>query len=423
VQESPPAITFQSVNIDGTRYVVLEAERASVRKIVYISSLGATRGASDYHKSKSAAEDVVRSFSRDWVVVRPGAVYGPGDEHISRLVRMVRSLPVLPTIGDGAQRFQPVWHEDLARALAAALERDDIRCASYDVAGSDVTSQNDLLARLRVLTDRAAVQAPLPELVAEWGIRALDAIGVGSPFTAAQLDMLREGNVVPNENPNTLVDAFAVAPTPLDDGLRRLLNEQPAQLPSDGVGELTRKKFWVDIRGSRYDADGLFDHVRGHLAELMPPMVRMKAEPHASTRIDVGETLTIEVPVRGHIQVRVAQAEQRRITLLTLAGHPIAGAVRFLVEAQGDALRFEVQVYDRPASTIDQILMYAMGDWMQRDVWVGLAENVARAAGGTSVPVQTSDAKLDARESALVNEWASKLNAQSSRKTTSNGRD
>jgi NADH dehydrogenase len=425
VDENPPAATFQSVNIEGTRHVVLEAERAAVKKIVFISSLGAARGASGYHKSKCVAEDVVQTFTRDWVVVRPGAVYGPGDEHISMLVRMVRSLPVLPTIGDGNQQFQPVWHEDLSRALAAALERDDVRCASFDVTGPDLTSQNDLIARLRVLTNRPAVQAPLPELLAEWGVRALDALGVDVPFTPAQFDMLREGNVVAPDEVNALATVFGVQPTSLEDGLRRLLDVQPAQLPSEGVGVLTRKQYWIDIRGGRFDADGLFAHVRAHLAELMPPSVRMKAEPHASTCIDVGETLTIEVPVRGHIQVRVAEAGDRRITLLTLAGHPIAGAVRFFVEPHGDAVRFMVQVYDRPASTIDQILMYAVGGWLQRGSWIGLVENVASAAGGgkTSSEVQTSEAELDAREAELVDQWASKLSAQLSRNSTSRGRD
>jgi uncharacterized protein YbjT (DUF2867 family) len=416
VQEKPPA-TYQAVNIDGTRYVVLEAERAGVKKVVYISSLGAERGGSAYHKSKRVGEDVVRAFTRDWVVMRPGAVYGPGDEHIS-----VRTLPVLPTIGDGNQQFQPVWHEDLSRALAIAVEREDVRCTTFDIAGAELTSQNDLVARLRTLTDRAAVQAPLPELVASWGIRALDAIGIDVPFTEAQLEMLRDGNVLQNGN-NALVDVFGVSPTRLEDGLRRLINEQPDQLPSAGVGEMTRKRFWVDIRGSTFTVDTLFDYVRANLPKLMHAMVRMNAEPQSSTCIDEGETLTLEIPLRGHIQVRVVEVIRHRITLLTVAGHPIAGVVRFLVEERGEALRFEVQVYDRAATKVDQLLMLAAGEWLQREAWIGLAENVARAAGGTATAVQSLDATLDADEAALVDDWTSKLSVQTSRKSTPRGRD
>ena len=421
--EEPPRRTFQAVNIDGTRYVVMEAERAGVRKIVYVSSLGAERGQSAYHKSKYVAEDVVRAFSRDWVVLRPGAVYGPGDLHLSVLLQMIRTLPVIPTIGDGDQPFQPIWHEDLAEALVEALERDEVRCRTLDIAGPELTSQNDLVSRFRTITERPAVQAPLPEFAASLGLKALDALGVDVPFTGAQLEMLTERNVIPADRPNALTDVFGIAPTRLADGLRRLANEQPAQLPSDGIGTLARKRFWVDVRGGRFDADALFDHVREHFAELLPSTVQLKPDEHGSMRIEEGATLTLEIPLRGHVQVRVAEVDERRITLLTVAGHPIAGAVRFLVEPRGDAVRFEIQVYDRAASMIDQLLMRAAGEFVQRAAWIALATNVARAARGQASAAQTSEEELDEHETELINRWATELNVQLSRNTTSSGRD
>jgi uncharacterized protein YbjT (DUF2867 family) len=422
-EEHPPQSTFQSVNVDGTRYVVMECERAGVKRLVYVSSLGAERGTSAYHKSKHVAEDVVRSFTRDWVVVRPGAVYGPGDEHLSVLLRLVRTLPVIPTVGDGNQRFQPIWHEDLAKALAGAVERADVRCRVLDVAGAELTSQNDLVARLRRITGREVVQAPVPEMLASWGIRALGALGVDVPFSEDQLGMLMDGNAIPPGGANALTAVFDVTPTSLNDGLRRLADVQPEQLPSEGVGALTRKRYWVHIRGSKYDGDGLFGYVRDHLAQLMPPMVVMKAEPGASTRIEEGQTLTLEIPLRGHVQVRVGEVMDRRITLLTVAGHPIAGAVRFMVEARGDELRFEIQVYDRSANVIDQVLMRTVGEWMQGASWLAMANNVANAAGGTNAGVQSLVEELSDDELRVVDEWARTLAGQLSRKATSSGRD
>ena len=116
VDEEPPTRTFQRVNIDGTRYIVLEAERAGVREARL--RLVARRGSRHVRVSQVEIRRrrVVRTFTRDWVVLRPGAVYGPGDEHLSVLLRMVRTLPVIPTIGGGDREFQPIWHEDLAKA-------------------------------------------------------------------------------------------------------------------------------------------------------------------------------------------------------------------------------------------------------------------------------------------------------------------
>lgn len=424
VAEDPPKRTFQRVNIDGTRYIVLEAERSGVRKLIYVSSLGAERGTSEYHKSKSVAEDVVRTFTRDWLVLRPGAVYGPGDEHLSVLLRMVRSLPVIPTIGSGERQFQPVWHEDLANALVAAVERDELRCRSLDIAGTELTSQNDLVRRFSALTGRTVVQAPLPVAVASFGIRALGAIGVELPFGENQLDMLTDGNLIPPTASNALTEVFGIAPMNLDDGLRRLVEEQPEQLPSDGTGALVRKRYWVDIRGGGYDADELFDYLREHFIELLPPVIRIKPGQNGLPALAEGRTLTLELPLRGDVQVRVAEMTERRMTMLTVAGHPIAGAVRLLTTSEGDAVRFEIQVFDRPASAFDEVVMRTMGSWLQRATWIDLAQNVLRASGGGGT-VQTEEKELGDHELEVVNEWARTLSAQLqlSRNTTSSGRD
>src|SRR5689334_7410172 len=70
VGEHPPEATFQRVNVEGTRNIVREAERAGVRHVVYISSLGCERGASPYHRSKHAGEEIVQRFSGSWVILR-----------------------------------------------------------------------------------------------------------------------------------------------------------------------------------------------------------------------------------------------------------------------------------------------------------------------------------------------------------------
>ena len=126
---------------------------------------------------------------------------------------------------------------------------------------------------------------------------------------------------------------------------------------------------------------------------------------------------------RGEVQVRVAEVMDRRLTLLTIAGHPIAGAVRFLVEPREGAVRFEIQVYDRPATVIDQIMMRTVGEWLQRSAWVAMTERVGKISGGSAGEVQSSSEELTHRELELVDAWASTLSAQLSRNATSSGRD
>ena len=227
VDESPPEVTFQSVNVDGTRHVVDEAARAGVAQLVYVSSLGADRGTSPYHRSKLAGEEIARTFAGRWVVVRPGNVYGPGDEVVSLLLKMVRALPAIPVIAGGDQPFQPVWADDVGEALARATERDDLAGRTVELTGPDRTSMNDLLDRFARLTDRDPVRVPLPGVLAELGVRLADALGVDVPINAGQLAMLAEGNVIDDPARNALDTVLGVRPTPLDEGLRRLLDTLP----------------------------------------------------------------------------------------------------------------------------------------------------------------------------------------------------
>ena len=402
--------TFERVNVQGTRNVVAEAERAGASKFVYVSSLGADHGESPYHASKRAGEAIVRQFKGAWVILRPGSVYGPGDEQISLLLRMVRALPVLPIVGGGGQRFQPVWHEDLAEGIARAVERDDLAGKELDLAGTELTSQNDLAQRLARITGRETPEINVPRIIADWGVKLASAVGMSVPLNDSQLKMLSEGNQIRQGRENGLTAVLGVTPIPLDEGLKKLADAQDEQLPDQGVGPLRRKRFWVEINASSRGPEQLMDYVRTHFAELMASFVDTRAEPGTSSRIELDATLTLALPVRGHIQVRVAEVEPRVITLITLEGHPLAGAVRFLSEARGDELRFEIQVFDRAASVIDFVMMRALGERLQDASWREMIEKVVKATGGAAPSgVREESENLDEDQAERIEDWVREL--------------
>jgi len=397
--------TFERVNVDGTRNAVAEAERAGVRKLVFVSSLGAEHGTSAYHESKRRAEAIVRRFSGAWLVLRPGNVYGPGDGQISLMLRLVRSLPVLPTLGDGERQFQPIWHEDLAEAIALALERDDLARRELDLAGAELTSQNDLVRRLSEITQRNVSQLPVPETLARWGARAASAIGVGVPVNESQMQMIADGSAIQPGRENAVMTVFGITPTPLDAALRKLADGQDEQLPDDGVGGLRRRRYRADIDGSGMTPEQLIAYVAARFSALLASYVEARVEP-GTNGLAVGATVTLTLPLRGQMQVRVEEFEPRVITLVTLSGHPLSGAVRLLGEVRGDDLRFEVQVYDRAASVADFLMMRAVGDRMQDASWRELVENVARASGGAApAGVEQDSEVLDEDQAELIEEW------------------
>jgi nucleoside-diphosphate-sugar epimerase len=420
VEETPPDATFERVNVGGTRNMIGEAQRARVDRFVYVSSLGADTGDSAYHRSKRAGEALTRQFRGNWTICRPGNVYGPGDEQISVLLRLVRGpSPIVPKVGDGEQTFQPLWWEDAASALAQVVERSDLQGQDLDLAGTDITSQNDLLERFHQITGRDVQGIALPEFVATLGAKIVSAVGWDINFTDDQLQMLREGNVIAPGRPNALVTVLGMTPTSLDTGLRALCNLQPEQFPDTGIGSLKRKQFWADIRGCTCTPEMLFERFRRDFNEATPVFVDGAAEPGATQALEEGETLTLALPMRGHVQVRVAEITPRRVTLLTLAGHPLAGAVRFLTEDRGDCIRFQAEVFDRAANVIDLVAMRTVGDRLQDHTWSEVVEKVVAFSGGQAAAgVEHHTESLSEDEAAAIGAWLQELTIQ--RKRTEN---
>jgi NADH dehydrogenase len=394
VSESPPDSTFEKVNVAGTRNVRDEATARGAPRFVYVSSLGAGQGASGYHASKRAAEAEIRDYAGSWAIVRPGGVYGPGDEVMSLLIRMFRTLPAMPVVGFGNHQFQPIFFADLGEALTVAAERHDLT-GTFELAGEDMVTPAGILDRLRALTDRRPLTIPIPEPLAGAATRIAEAAGMPFPIDEAKFRMLVEHNVIDPPWMNALRRVFGVRPTSFDEGLRWLVDAQPEQQPREGVGAIERKRFWADIGGSRHRARELMVLVRERCTDAMT--VEFDAEPGTPREIVEGATLTAALPLRGNIQVRVEEVEPDHFTLATLRGHPLAGTVRFeAADLDDGAVRFMITIGARAATVFDWIAMKTLGRFMQDDNWRTVVERVVEMSGGQSGGVRSETESLDA---------------------------
>ncbi len=411
VKESPPRTTFERVNVGGTKNILKEAKRAAVKRFIFVSSLGADRGESEYHRSKLRAEEFVRKSRLDWVIIRPGNVYGPGDEILSTLLKMIRALPAVPQVGAGDQRFQPIWHEDLGQAIALAVADAKLSQETLEVAGDELTTTRDVIERLGRITDRAPVTVPVPEFLASLGVRAIealsldrilsDALNIDFSLNESKLTMLLEENFIREDSRNALTEIFRIKPTRLEEGLRLLADSIPEQLPSEGFGPLRRKRFWADIHHSRYLAPDLLALFRDRVTDVMP--IEFSAEPGAPREIKKDATLTASLPLRGHIQMKVAEADDSRITFVTVEGHPLAGVVQFSTETRTGKVRFTVEVHARAANAIDYISMSTIGSVLQDQNWQQVVERMVELSGGSAPEgVQTESRTLNEEEAEAV---------------------
>ena len=126
---------FDEVHRAGTDMLLAEARRAEIRRVIYVSALGAAPDAkSRFLRSKWAAEEAIRESGMDWTILRPSVIFGPGDLFMNRLASLWW-LPIMPVIGDGSIRLQPVWVGDIVTAITSALAEPKTTGQTFELVG------------------------------------------------------------------------------------------------------------------------------------------------------------------------------------------------------------------------------------------------------------------------------------------------
>jgi uncharacterized protein YbjT (DUF2867 family) len=156
-------VTFESVHVQGAEAVAREAVRLGIARLVLISGLGADpQSRSPYIRSRGRGELAVQQAFPVATIVRPSAMFGPGDALFGTLADLARLLPVLPLIGGGHTRLQPVYVEDVAEAVARMLGDPGTIGRTYELAGRGVYTLRDLIGfTLRVVGKRRLL-IPVP---------------------------------------------------------------------------------------------------------------------------------------------------------------------------------------------------------------------------------------------------------------------
>ena len=214
--------SFEGAQREGAINVAEACAAAGVEKLVHISAIGADSEAkADYAETKGEAETAIRDIVPSATILRPSIVFGPEDDFFNRFAAMsthplTSFVPVLPAIGGGNTKLQPVYAGDVADAIANAIERDDASGNTYELGGPSVYSMKELYAFIGETIDRERFALPLPFFVAKplglafgtafryvWPLSS--GILGAPPITGDQVEMLKSDNVV-SEGALTLAD-------------------------------------------------------------------------------------------------------------------------------------------------------------------------------------------------------------------------
>ena len=210
-------LTFDAVIRGGTERLVEAARAAGVRKIVYVSAIGADPDRRfPYWAAKWGAEQAVIGSGLTYTILRPSIVFGPNDDFFNRLAALVRWNPIVPIAGDGKTRFQPIWVEDLVTCIIACLEEDTHDGQIIEVGGPDHLTYEAMLDTVRRELGARRLRVHVPLSMVRLVAGAMEALLPHPLVTRQQLAMLAKDNATESD---AVLRQFGFTPKRLAEGL------------------------------------------------------------------------------------------------------------------------------------------------------------------------------------------------------------
>jgi uncharacterized protein YbjT (DUF2867 family) len=191
----------------------LAAQAVGARRLVHVSALGAAADSpAAYARSKAQGEVALRQAMPAAVMLRPSVLFGADDNFLNQFAGLARWSPFLPLIGGGRTKFQPVFVEDVAAAIMAALNRPQAAGKIYELGGPQVLSFKEILEYIMATTGRRRLLLPVP-----WGLATAMArflqLMPKPLLTVDQVKLLQTDNIVADGALG--LTALGITPTPL----------------------------------------------------------------------------------------------------------------------------------------------------------------------------------------------------------------
>jgi NADH dehydrogenase len=192
---------FDDVHVAAVGNIAMAAKAAGARTLVHVSSLGADPEAeSHYAKTKGEGEKLLREEFADATILRPSLLAGPDDDFFNKFAALARILPMLPLIGGGHTKFQPVFVGDVADAIVKCVSDTATKGKTYELGGPGTYSFKALMQLVLQETGRSRLLLPVPFWLASIKAMFLQFLP-GKLLTPDQVTSLKADNLV---SPNAL---------------------------------------------------------------------------------------------------------------------------------------------------------------------------------------------------------------------------
>ena len=207
-------LTYDQINLQGVANVLAAAKERRVKHFVLVSAVGATGNrAYPYLYSKWQGEQQVIKSGLPYTIIRPSVIFGAGDEFLNVIAGLVRVFPLVPVVGPGRNRLQPIAVEDIARCIALAVDREDLKGKIIELGGPRQLSYNEIVAEVARALGKRRLRVHLPVWLTYVLAAAAQRVLPRPPVTTDQLRLLPVRNVA---EPEVVDKTFGFTPRELE---------------------------------------------------------------------------------------------------------------------------------------------------------------------------------------------------------------
>ena len=205
--------SYRESNTAATERLISAARAENVHRVIFMSQNGAdSRSPYPFLRSKGVAQDSVKTSGLRWTVLRPSVIFGPEDQFVNVLGRLIRLTPkIFPLPGGGNARFQPIAADDVARVVRLTLEKKETVHQSYDLGGAVPLTLRQMTERILIAMGTSRKLIPVPVKALRPIVAIAQRFLPNPPVTSSLLDLLALDNTVAN---NALTEYFKVVPIP-----------------------------------------------------------------------------------------------------------------------------------------------------------------------------------------------------------------
>jgi NADH dehydrogenase len=205
--------SYADSNTAATERLISAARAESVQRLIFMSQNGAdSRSPYPFLHSKGVAQNSVKTSGLGWTILRPSVIFGPEDQFVNVLGRLIRLTPkIFPLPGGGTARFQPIAVDDVARVIRISLEKKETVNQTYELGGAIPLTLRQMTERILTAMGTNRRLVPVPVRLLRPVVALAQRLLPNPPVTSSLLDLLALDNTVAN---NALTDYFKVVPIP-----------------------------------------------------------------------------------------------------------------------------------------------------------------------------------------------------------------